>query len=107
MACKKMKKLVDRLLVIYPFEKSFYDNAGIPVTYVGHPLLMKFIKGVDEGLVTELKKQLGETIVSFLPGSRRQGNRSIITFVPAISGTDTSNNPLGTISHLLQQRATF
>lgn len=70
---KKMKKLVDRLLVIYPFEKSFYDNAGIPVTYVGHPLFDEIHKeGVDEGIVTELKKQLGETIVSFLPGSRKQ-----------------------------------
>ncbi|HHT9113148.1 MAG: lipid-A-disaccharide synthase [Planctomycetes bacterium] len=70
---KKMKKLVDRLLVIYPFEKSFYDNAGISVTYVGHPLFDEIHKeGVDEGLVTELKKQLGETVVSFLPGSRRQ-----------------------------------
>src|SRR3989337_2708372 len=70
---RKMKKLVDKLLVIYPFEKSFYNNAGIPVTYVGHPLFDEIHKeGVDEGLVTELKKQLGETIVSFLPGSRRQ-----------------------------------
>src|SRR3972149_8279255 len=70
---KKMKKLVDKLLVIYPFEKSFYDNAGIPVTYVGHPLFDEIQKeDVDEGLVAELKKQLGETIISFLPGSRRQ-----------------------------------
>ena len=70
---KKMKKLVDKLLVIYPFEKSFYDNAGIPVTYVGHPLFDEIHKeDVDEGLVAELKKQLGETIISFLPGSRRQ-----------------------------------
>ncbi len=70
---KKMKNLVDRLLVIYPFEKSFYDNAGIPVTYVGHPLFDEIHKeGVDEGIVTELNKQLGKTIVSFLPGSRRQ-----------------------------------
>ena len=70
---KKMKKLVDRLLVIYPFEKPFYDNACIPVTYVGHPLFDEIHKGgVDEGFVTELKTQMGETIVSFLPGSRRQ-----------------------------------
>ena len=70
---RKMKKLVDKLLVIYPFEKSFYDDAGIPVTYVGHPLFDEIHKeGVDEGLVAELNKQLGENIVSFLPGSRRQ-----------------------------------
>lgn len=70
---RKMKKLVDKLLVIYPFEKPFYENAGIPVTYVGHPLFDEIHKeGVNEGLVAELKKQLGETIISFLPGSRRQ-----------------------------------
>jgi len=70
---RKMKKLVDKLLVIYPFEKSFYNNAGIPVTYVGHPLFDEIHKeGADEGLVTELKNQMGETIASFLPGSRRQ-----------------------------------
>ena len=70
---RKMKKLVDKLLVIYPFEKSFYDNAGIPVAYVGHPLFDEIHKeGVDERIITELKKQMGETIVSFLPGSRKQ-----------------------------------
>jgi len=69
----KMKKLVDKLLVIYPFEKPFYDTAGISTTYVGHPLFDEIYKeGVDEGVVSELKKQLGETIVSFLPGSRKQ-----------------------------------
>ncbi len=69
---KKLKKMVDRLLVIYPFEKPFYEKAGIPVTYVGHPLFDEIYKGgVDEGIVAELKKQ-GETIISFLPGSRRQ-----------------------------------
>ncbi|MBI2471634.1 MAG: lipid-A-disaccharide synthase [Planctomycetes bacterium] len=70
---RKMKKLVDNLLVIYPFEKPFYDNAGIPVAYVGHPLFDEIHKeGVNEGFVTELKNQMRETIISFLPGSRRQ-----------------------------------
>ncbi|HHT9129821.1 MAG TPA: lipid-A-disaccharide synthase, partial [Candidatus Brocadiaceae bacterium] len=69
----KMKKWVDKLLVIYPFEKPFYDTVGIPTTYVGHPLFDEiYQEGVDEGVVSELKKQLGETIVSFLPGSRKQ-----------------------------------
>ncbi len=70
---KKIKKLVDKLLVIYPFEKPFYENAGIPATYVGHPLFDEIRKkGVDEGVLGELKNGLGETVVSFLPGSRRQ-----------------------------------
>lgn len=69
---KKMRKLTDALLVIYPFEKSFYENAGIPVTYVGHPLFDEIYKHrMDEGRVSELKKT-GEPVVAFLPGSRRQ-----------------------------------
>lgn len=69
---KKMRKLTDTLLVIYPFEKSFYENAGIPVTYVGHPLFDEIYKHrMDEGRVSELKKT-GEPVVAFLPGSRRQ-----------------------------------
>ncbi|MDN3512956.1 MAG: lipid-A-disaccharide synthase [Candidatus Brocadia sp.] len=70
---KKMKKLVDKLLVIYPFEKPFYENAGIPVVYVGHPLFDEILKeGGNERFVDDLKKQPGEPVVSFLPGSRRQ-----------------------------------
>lgn len=78
---KKMKKLVDKLIVVYPFEKPFYESAGIPVTYAGHPLFDEISKeGIDEGIVSELKKQ-GETIVSFLPGSRKQ---EIVRILPLL-----------------------
>ena len=36
---KKISNLVDHMAVIFPFEVEFYQKAGIPVTYVGHPLL--------------------------------------------------------------------
>lgn len=76
-----MKKLVDKLIVVYPFEKPFYESAGIPVAYVGHPLFDEISKeGIDEGIVSELKKQ-GETIVSFLPGSRKQ---EIVRILPLL-----------------------
>ncbi|OQZ01291.1 MAG: lipid-A-disaccharide synthase [Candidatus Brocadia sp. UTAMX1] len=69
---KKMKKLVDKVIVIYPFEKTFYDAAAIPATYVGHPLFDEMqTKGTDDGIVSELKKT-GDPVVAFLPGSRRQ-----------------------------------
>lgn len=78
---KKMKKLVDKLIVVYPFEKPFYESAGIPVAYVGHPLFDEISKeGIDEGIVSELKKQR-ETIVSFLPGSRKQ---EIVRILPLL-----------------------
>src|SRR5262249_59239761 len=36
---KTLKPVVDRVLVIFPFEAPFYEAAGVPVTFVGHPLL--------------------------------------------------------------------
>ena len=36
---KTMKRVADRVLVIFPFEAPFYEAAGVPVTFVGHPLL--------------------------------------------------------------------
>ncbi len=34
-----MKRFVDRVLVIFPFEEAIYRGAGVPVTFVGHPLV--------------------------------------------------------------------
>ncbi len=78
---KKIKKIVDKVIVIYPFEKLLYETASIPVTYVGHPLFDEIhIKGVDDGIISELKKT-GEPIVAFLPGSRRQ---EIVRLLPLL-----------------------
>ncbi|MCF6158343.1 MAG: lipid-A-disaccharide synthase [wastewater metagenome] len=79
---KKMKKLVDKVIVIYPFEKDLYENAGVPAAYVGHPLFDEInTLGVDENIVSELQKLMGKNIVSFIPGSRRQ---EIIRLLPML-----------------------
>jgi len=36
---KQIARVVDRMLVIFPFEEDFYREHGVPVTYVGHPLI--------------------------------------------------------------------
>ena len=36
---KTMRTLADRVLVIFPFEEQIYQDAGVPVQWVGHPLL--------------------------------------------------------------------
>ena len=36
---KTMRRIADRVLVIFPFEEAIYREAGIPAQWVGHPLL--------------------------------------------------------------------
>ena len=69
-----IKKVVDRMLVILPFEKEFYKQYGIDVTFVGHPLLdaLKQIKPIASADF-RLKNNLSEKpLIALLPGSRRQ-----------------------------------
>jgi lipid-A-disaccharide synthase len=67
-----IRKSVDRMAVILPFEEQFYRDAGVNVTFVGHPLLDEVRKKYAR---TEAMKRFGlkdEAItVGILPGSRR------------------------------------
>jgi len=61
-----------KALCIFPFEEKFYADAGVPVKFIGHPL----VGNVNATLTRELfcKKyglQQGSTIITILPGSRR------------------------------------
>jgi lipid-A-disaccharide synthase len=62
----KIKKIVDQLLVILPFEKDFYAKHDFPVEFVGHPLLDVVQDFVPE---KEIKKG-SKPLVALLPGSR-------------------------------------
>lgn len=68
---KTIKKLVDKMLVIFPFEEKFYQDHHVPVAYVGHPL----IDQVKPEIATEtVKQQLNPTkqpLIALLPGSRK------------------------------------
>ncbi len=67
-----IRKTVDRMVVILPFEEKFYRDAGMDVTFVGHPLLDEVRKKYER---TEALNRFGlreEAItVAILPGSRR------------------------------------
>jgi lipid-A-disaccharide synthase len=71
----KIKKVVDKMFVILPFEKSFYAQFDIEVDYVGHPLLDAIDQYQDkvEELDLREKHNLDERpIIALLPGSRKQ-----------------------------------
>ena len=68
---KEMKRTIDRMLVILPFEKAYFrEKWNWEVDYVGHPLaeILKPADG-DEKIATGAK---GKKIIALLPGSRKQ-----------------------------------
>lgn len=65
---KKLKRDVDKMLVILPFEIDFYKKWDYAVSYVGHPL----IQVVEQELKTPAKKLSDKPIIALLPGSRAQ-----------------------------------
>ena len=84
---KTMKHLADRVLVIFPFEAAFYEQAGIPVTFVGHPLLG--MTPPSESRATFLAShglKSHEPVVALLPGSRRNELRQILPVLVQAAG---------------------
>ncbi|MBF0471182.1 MAG: lipid-A-disaccharide synthase [Gammaproteobacteria bacterium] len=67
-----IKKRVDHMAVIFPFEVPFYRDAGVPVTFVGHPLRDE-VNCTHSVAEARKKYQLGdqEVVIGLFPGSRR------------------------------------
>lgn len=68
---EKIRRHVDRMLVILPFEKEWYARHGLDVDFVGHPLLDAI---AEEGThpLPPLPGDDGRPVIALLPGSRRQ-----------------------------------
>lgn len=68
---KKIAEAVSHMLVIFPFEEEIYRKAGIPATYVGHPLAQVIPMQPDvEAAREELGLESDARVVTILPGSR-------------------------------------
>ncbi len=69
---RRIARSVTRILVMFPFEAPLYEKAGVPVTYVGHPLadLIPLAPAKYEARVA-LRLPAGKLIIALLPGSRR------------------------------------
>ncbi len=83
----KVKKYVDKMMVILPFEKEFYARFGYRADFIGHPLLDEL---ADEKPVTrkEFLKINGlsdKPIVAVLPGSRTQEVKNILPKMLAVA----------------------
>jgi len=69
---RRVARSVTHVLALFPFEPPLYENAGVPVTYVGHPLADLIPLEPDHAAArAELRLPAGRRIVALLPGSRR------------------------------------
>ena len=74
-----MKRFVDRVLVIFPFEEALYRREGVPVEFVGHPLVdLVRVKTPRAALLREHGLVADAPTVALLPGSRPNELRRIV-----------------------------
>jgi lipid-A-disaccharide synthase len=67
----KLKKFVHHVFCIFPFEQALYEQAGIPVTYVGHPLMGQLPPPTSKiALCQQLGLDEQRPVIGLFPGSR-------------------------------------
>jgi lipid-A-disaccharide synthase len=72
----KIKRVVDKMFVILPFEQEFYQRFDYPVDFVGHPLLDAVAN--YSGQKNTLSVTTNKPIIALLPGSRKQEISTIL-----------------------------
>lgn len=79
-----LKKVVDLMLVILPFEKEFFRKYEMEVQFVGHPLMEArdaFLKSIEMGI----KDQVSEKkTIALLPGSRKQEIKTVLPLMLSV-----------------------
>lgn len=82
---KKIKDLVDKMIVVFPFEEVLYRQNGVDAVYVGHPIVEQINKHnylTKEELYNKLELEPGKEILLVMPGSRKHEIRKL--FLPAL-----------------------
>lgn len=69
---KKFARLLDHILVILPFEPPWFEKAGLPATFIGHPILERGIEEADGAAFRQTHSIPPDTpVLGVFPGSRR------------------------------------
>ena len=77
----KIKKYIDHMMVILPFEQAFYAKYNYPVTFVGHPLL-DVVDGHRVNPTFRAQHDLSDRpIIALLPGSRKQEIKNMLSIM--------------------------
>jgi len=72
---KKIKKFIDHMLLLFNFEKKYFDEENIKNSFVGHPLIEKNdnVKTTLDNIISKDKK-----IISLFPGSRKSETKVLL-----------------------------
>jgi lipid-A-disaccharide synthase len=74
----RIRQRVNRLACIWPFEEKWFRDAGIPATYVGHPLFDRLLAlHIDDARIAALRAG-GSPVITILPGSRTHVVREVL-----------------------------
>lgn len=75
----KIKQAVSHMLCLFPFEAALYEQAGVPVTYVGHPLADVMPEQPNRAAMREQMRILPKSakVFALLPGSRQSEVRQL------------------------------
>ena len=106
---KTIKKRVDMMAVVFPFEVKCYKDAGVPVEYVGHPLLKDAFTTIGKSdFFSSHNLDANKKLIGIFPGSRKSevennfpvliemalklsSQRSDVQFITPIASTITEN----------------
>ena len=77
---KTIRKVVDKMIVILPFEKDFYARHNLHVDFAGHPLLDALAGRIDKPVLP----LFGKRLVAILPGSRRQEIKKVLPLMLSV-----------------------
>ena len=81
---KVMRRIIDRLLCIFPFEREFFEKNGVPVAFIGHPLANRVGPSLSrEEFFRKHNLPADRPLIAILPGSRRS---EALRHVPELRG---------------------
>ena len=71
---RRIKRNIDLMLTLFPFEEKIYQKHGVPVAFVGHPKASEIDRGRQDDAKPEARAELGvpldACVIAVLPGSR-------------------------------------
>lgn len=74
----KIRRRVDRLAVILPFEEDYFRRRGVSARFVGHPLIERLRQRSVDGRMVERLRGAGRPVLTLLPGSRLHVIREVL-----------------------------